>query len=123
MSATGTITRVVYDSRGRAVSTWVGTDDMPTSGEWSQTNTAGTNLVRVSANAYDGGGIGDGNLTQTTAYPGGGVERETGYFYDWRNRLVATKAGVGGSQDTTVNRPLTYTDYDNLGHVMATRTV
>ena len=42
LAPTGTITRTVYDSPGRVSSIWVGTDDMPTSGFWSPTNTAGT---------------------------------------------------------------------------------
>src|SRR5262249_39020144 len=37
-TANGTITRTVYDGKGRAISTWVGLDDTPTSGEWTPTN-------------------------------------------------------------------------------------
>src|SRR5262245_17288369 len=37
-SPTGTIQRTVDDSLGRVVSTWVGTDDTPTTGFWSPTN-------------------------------------------------------------------------------------
>ena len=42
-------------------------------------------------------------------------------MYDWQNRLVATKTGATATpatQDTSVNRPLSYTDYDNLGRVV-----
>src|SRR5262249_4282444 len=46
-----------------------GLDDTPSSGEWSPSNTSGTDLVKVGENVYDGGGVGDGNLTQTTAIP------------------------------------------------------
>ena len=53
----------------RVVSTWVGTNDTPVSGTWSPSNPAG--MVEVTANVYDNGGVGDGNLTQTTTYPGG----------------------------------------------------
>src|SRR5262245_9722412 len=67
----GTISRTVHDGQGRVVSEWVGTDDTPTTGFWSPTNTAGTNLVKVREYEYDGGGVGDGNLTKITAYPGG----------------------------------------------------
>ncbi|MDY3560564.1 hypothetical protein R5W23_001808, partial [Gemmata sp. JC673] len=55
-TAQGTITRTVRDARGRVVSEWVGTDDTPTSGYWSPSNTAGTNLVKVREYQYDGGG-------------------------------------------------------------------
>ena len=46
VTAAGTITRMVYDGQDRLLSTWVGTDDTPTTGEWSPTNTTGTNLCR-----------------------------------------------------------------------------
>ncbi len=118
----GTITRTVYDGLGRAVGVWVGTDDTPTTGSWSPTNTTGTNLVLVREDEYDGGGVGDGNLTSTTAYPGLSVAaRVTETYYDWRNRAVAVKAGVEGSEGTGVNRPITYTDYDNLGNAVRVR--
>ncbi len=120
VSPTGTITRTVYDGLGRPISTWVGTDDTPTSGYWSPTNTAGTDLVKVSEYEYDGGGVGDGNLTKLTLHPGGGADdRVTQYAYDWRDRLVATKAGVQSTEDTSVNRPVTYTEYDNLDQVVS----
>ena len=57
---TADVTRTVYDAMGRPTSTWVGTDDTPSTGYWSPTNTAGTDLVKVSENEYDGGGVGDG---------------------------------------------------------------
>jgi RHS repeat-associated protein len=51
---TGTITRTVYDGLGRVVSTWVGTNDTPSSGAWSPTNnTSPSNMIDVSDNAYD----------------------------------------------------------------------
>jgi hypothetical protein len=119
VSPAGTITRFVHDGPGRVVSTWVGTDDEPTSGVWSPTNTAGTDLVMVSENEYDGGGIGDGNLTKVTAHPGGGAAaRVTAYAYDWRDRLIATKQGVESSESTGVNRPMFYVELDNLGRVV-----
>ena len=71
-SSTGTIERTVYDDLGRVVSEWIGTDDTPTSGTWSPSNTVGTNMTMVLANQYDGGNVGDSNLTQTTQYGGGG---------------------------------------------------
>jgi RHS repeat-associated protein len=120
---TGTITRTVYDGEGRVSSVWVGTNDTPTSGQWSPTNNTGTaNMVEVSANVYDGGGVGDGDLTQTTVYPGGSAANEVmQYYYDWRDRLVATKAGVQSTESTTVHRPILYYVYDNLGEVTTTQ--
>src|SRR5262249_48705015 len=37
--------------------------------------------------------------------------------YDWRDRPVASKAGVQGTEDTTTHRPITYQVLDNLGEV------
>jgi YD repeat-containing protein len=117
---TGTIERTVYDAPGRESSRWVGLDDTPVVGEWSPTNTAGTDLVKVSENVYDGGGVGDGNLTQTTQFPGGSAaNRVTQYFHDWRDRLVATKGGVQGTETGEVQRPITYIELDNLGQTIA----
>src|SRR5207249_11621592 len=98
------------------VSKWVGTNDTPASGSWSPTNnTAPANMVETAGYVYDGGGVGDGNLTQVTRYPGGtAANRVTQNWYDWRDRLVATKDGVQGTEDTTTHRPITYTTYDNL---------
>jgi RHS repeat-associated protein len=116
---TGTIQRTVYDGLGRVVSTWVGTSDTPGSGYWSPTNnTPPANMVQVMGNVYDGGGVGDSNLTQQTQYPGGGAaNRVAQSWYDWRDRLVATKQGVQGTEDTTTHRPILYLTLDNLGEV------
>jgi RHS repeat-associated protein len=122
-TANGTIYRTVYDAEGRPVSDWVGTDDTPASGTWSPSNNTGpSNMVEVSSYQYDGGGVGDGNLTQQTDYPGGGAAaRVTENWYDWRDRLVATKAGVQSGENDGTNRPLTYTTYDNLDEVVETQ--
>ncbi|MFO0935124.1 MAG: RHS repeat-associated core domain-containing protein [Gemmataceae bacterium] len=118
----GTITRTEYDSLGRAISTWVGTDDTPTTGYWATNNLAGTNMVEVVEYQYDSGGIGDGNITKQTQFPGGGAaNRVTQSFYDWRNRPVAVKSGVESSESTTTNRPITFFDYDNLGQLIKSR--
>jgi YD repeat-containing protein len=95
-SPTGTITRKVFDGQGQLLSLWVGTNDNPASGSWSPTNnTAPSNVVETASNVYDSGGVGDGNLTQTTEYPGGSAaNRVTQYWYDWRDRRVATKEGA-----------------------------
>jgi YD repeat-containing protein len=113
----GTIDRTVYDGLNRVVSDWVGTNDTTGNGqEWSPTNnTAPSNMVQTDGSQYDGGGAGDGDLTQYTAYPGNGAAaRVTQAWYDWRDRPVATKGGVQTSEDTTTHRPITYTTYDNL---------
>jgi RHS repeat-associated protein len=121
-SPTGTITRTVFDSLDRAVSTWIGTNDTPTSGIWSPTNNTGSaNMVQITAAVYDGGGVGDSDLTQQTAYPGGSAPARTNQnYYDWRDRLVATKDGVQATEDTTTGRPLVFYDMDNLSEVTAT---
>lgn len=120
-SPTGTITRTVSDGLGRVRSVWVGVNDTPTSGYWSPSNPAG--MTKVEAAVYDGGGVGDSNLTQQIAYPGNGAaDRVTQTWYDWRNRAVAVKGGVQTTESATVNRPLTHYDYDNLNEVTRTRT-
>ncbi len=120
LSPSGTIYRTVYDGLGRPTSSWVGLDDVPTSGFWSPTNTGGTDLVKTSELEWDGGGIGDWNLTKQTLIPGGGADdRVTAFYYDWRNRLVAAKNGVQGSENTGVQRRIAYNEYDNLDQVTA----
>jgi RHS repeat-associated protein len=120
LSPTGTITRTVYDGLGREVSTWVGTNDTPGSGYWSPTNnTSPSNMVQVTGNVYDGGGVGDGDLTQQTTYPGGGAaNRVTNSYYDWRDRLVASKSGVQASESDGTHRPITFATYDNLDEIV-----
>jgi RHS repeat-associated protein len=119
LAPSGTIYRTVVDGLGRVVSQWVGLDDTPTTGTWSPSNTAGTDLIKLSESEYDGGGVGDGNLTRMTQFPGlGAAPRVTQTWYDWRNRAVAVKAGVEASESAAVNRPLSYVGYDNLGQVI-----
>jgi RHS repeat-associated protein len=121
VAPTGTIYRTEYDSLGRAVSTWIGTNDTPADGYWSpDNNTAPANMVRLTVNVYDKGGVGDGNLTQTTQYPGGeAAPRVTQNFYDWRDRLVASKQGVQNEETDDTHRPILYTAYDNLGQAIS----
>ncbi len=122
-TANGTIYRTVYNSLDEEVSDWVGTNDTPTSGEWSPTNNTGTsNMVMVSSYQYDNGGVGDGNLTQETDYPGlGQPNRVTQNWFDWRDRLVAQKSGVESNENDGVNRPIIVTTYDNLDEVIETQ--
>ncbi|HLJ97197.1 MAG TPA: RHS repeat-associated core domain-containing protein [Gemmataceae bacterium] len=121
VSPTGTINRAIYDGLGRMVSTWVGTDDTPASGYWSpENNTAPSNMVEVSAMVYDNGGVGDGNLTEQTRFPGGGAApRVTQDFYDWRDRRVASKQGVQDVEANGTHRPIWYTVYDNLDKTLS----
>jgi YD repeat-containing protein len=102
---TGTVTQQSLDGLGRVTATSVGTST--------------SNLVQISSAVYDGGGVGDGNLTQQTVIPGGGTaaNRVTNYYFDWRNRLVATKSGVQGTEDPSTHRPIIYNTYDNLDEV------
>ena len=78
-------------------------------------------MVQLSSMVYDNGGVGDGNLTSSTQIPGGGLtDRTTAYFYDWRNRTVAMKSGVETTtESTSVNRAVSYTQYDNLNQTLA----
>src|SRR5262249_27403748 len=110
LAPTGTISRTVYDALGRVVSTWIGTNDTPSSGSWSPTNnTPPSNMVQLTGNVYDGGGIGDSTLTQITEYPGGtAAARVTQNYFDWRDRLVASKEGVQASENDGTHRPIFY---------------
>jgi RHS repeat-associated protein len=122
----GTITISTFDGLARLTGTYVGTDDSTTNGfKWTPGNAAATsNMVQVAAYEYDNGGVGNGNLTKATQFPGGGAApRVMQNAYDWRNRLVATKTGESADlsmEDPSVNRPLSFTDYDNLGRVTGT---
>ncbi len=130
VSPDGTIDRTVYDTLGREVSTWVGTDDTPTSGYWSPTNLTGTNMVQLTATTYDNGGVGDSNVTGQLSFPDGASTsnvQDTAMFYDWQDQLVATKSGILLNSDTSenlsgeltdgTNRPLVVDTLDNLGDV------
>jgi len=103
----------------------VGTDDSTIDTlKWTPENAStSSDMVLVETHEYDHGGVGNGNRTSTTQYPGGGADpRTTEYAFDWRNRLVITKAGATddpGTEATSVTRPLTYVEYDNLGRAIA----
>jgi RHS repeat-associated protein len=102
---------------------WGGTNDTSASGKCLPTNNTGSsNMVMVSSYQYDNGVAGDGNLTQETVYPGlGEANRVTQNWYDWRDRLVATKSGVQSSENDGVNRPIIVTTYDNLDEAIETQ--
>lgn len=119
---TGTINRTVYDGLGRVVSTWVGTDDTPGFSEedWTPANNVSpANMVQVVGYVYDNGGVGDSNLTEITQMPGGGADdRVTDCFFDWRDRQVACKYGMQGTEDSTTHRPIYFTMFDNLNEAV-----
>jgi RHS repeat-associated protein len=107
---TGTLYVTNYDSLDRVSSTQIGTST--------------SNLVTTGNYVYDnntlGGStqVGDGDLTQIIAHPqGSAAGRVTERYFDWRDRVVATKDGVQSSEDTTTHRPIWYYTYDNLDEV------
>jgi RHS repeat-associated protein len=107
---TGTIYKTEFDALGRVVAEKVGTTDL--------------NLVQTAGYVYDNGLVGDGNLTQMTLYPEGApgsaaTNRVSEFYFDWRNRLVAVKAGVEATESTSLNRPIYYFELNNLGQVTA----
>jgi RHS repeat-associated protein len=118
VTALGTITRQVHDGLGRTVSVWVGTNDSPAA-TWSPTNNnSPANMVQTVGYQYDGGGVGDSDLTQETDYPGGSqANRVTNFYFDWRDRLVASKQGVQASENDGTHRPILYYTFDNLDEV------
>ena len=93
-SAAGTISRVVYDARGLALSNWVGTNDAGA----TDSNPAGSgspnNMKAVSINQYDANAYGSGNnsldglLSKVTSPVDNtsGNDRIVEYRYDWRDR-------------------------------------
>ena len=157
--AEGTVTITDYDGLGRVASTWTGTDGTDCGGgQTPVSNSDGTDMVEISADVYDNGGVGDGNLTETVDFPAGAnyspddppapdALSVTQMFYDWQDRLIATKSGalVGegcplpadqsgfqvdgvyqwlvldpageGTGGDSTQRPITYNTLDNLGEV------
>ena len=115
----GTIHWRIYDGQRRLVSTWIGTNDTTANGQkWSPTNNTGSsNMVQVSAYEYDSNGVGNGNLTKTTALVGIGTDRVNQFAYDFRDRQVASKRGVETIESESTNRPVMYQVYDNMGRI------
>ena len=125
MSPTGTIRYTVHDGLGRVIAGWVGTNDAgATHADPSGGGASGNNMVKVDEEEYDGGGVGDSNLTKVTLHPTGSTsgtdDRVTQNYYDWRDRLLASKSGVQGSESTSDNsHPISYVVLDNLGEATA----
>ncbi len=91
---TGTVSRSVHDIFGRVTSQWIGTDDTPTTGDWSPGNVSGTNLVKTTEYEYDGNtGKGDGLLTKVKRYTSAGVSLDTLMQYD---KGTTQRTGVKG---------------------------
>ncbi|MCG8650728.1 MAG: RHS repeat-associated core domain-containing protein, partial [Pirellulales bacterium] len=90
VTAEGTILRTVYDAINRSEQSWLGTDDVPSGGtwqDWSPSNTAGTNLVKLSQNTYDGGSAGGASLlTRVQRWVDANTIRTTNFAYDYRGR-------------------------------------
>ena len=110
----GTISRMIYDTRGLVTETWVGTDDTgATDSDPTGGGASGNNMVKVITNQYDGGNAGgNGLLTQMTQHVTASEDRVTGYVYDWRNRQI----GMDGEEST-----YTLTHYDNWSRVTGVR--
>ncbi|MEI8194631.1 MAG: RHS repeat-associated core domain-containing protein [Phycisphaerae bacterium] len=117
-NANGTITDTVYDTLSRVTSTWVGTNDTTIDGLpfIGLNGGTGDNMTEVFAYAYDGGNVGDSDLTQSTQFvdSNSAHDRITDYLYDWRNRLVASRQADG------IGYSITYRNLDNLGEATST---
>ena len=105
----GTIARTVLDVRGRAIATYVGTNDAgATDADPTGSHASGNNMVQITGQQFDA----DGNLTQVSQYVDATTTRVTNYGYDWRDRQVTTTT----SDDA--NTYLTQSILDNQGRVV-----
>ncbi len=111
--ATGTISRTVFDDLGRAVESWMGTNDYSfTDGEASGPD----DMVKVSTTEYDDGNDqGNSYVTETIQDPDGNWgttsdQRVTSYLRDARGRVIVT---VGPQA------PYTVVKYDERNRVVA----
>ena len=100
---TGTITLSKYDGLERLSSEWIGTDM--------------SNISKVASYLYDGNNVGNGSLTRLETLPLIGDTRVSQFAYDWRDRVVAGKAGVEVIEEENVNRLITYHTLNNLNQV------
>jgi RHS repeat-associated protein len=106
----GTITRTVFDVRGRVQKVYVGTNDTgATESDPTGGGASGNNMVLVTEHEYDSGSAGaNGNLTKTTQYVDGSTTRVTNFGYDWRDRQISIDGEVDFYQENT---------FDNLDRV------
>jgi RHS repeat-associated protein len=107
----GTITRTVFDVRGQAIKTYVGTNDTgATDSDPTGGGASGNNMVLVSENEFDGGSAGgDGNLTKVTQHVDSGTTRVTSMSYDFRGRRIDTDGEIDHFERQT---------YDNFDRVV-----
>jgi RHS repeat-associated protein len=107
---TNTVETETFDGLGRLISTAIGTTSLA--------STITANYVYDNNTLGGSTAVGDGNLTQIINHPGGSAaDRVTEQYYDWRDRLVASKQGAQSSEDTTTHRPIIYNTFDNLGEI------
>jgi RHS repeat-associated protein len=106
----GTITRTDYDSLGRMVRQWVGTNDK----DFEDGESSGTdNMVKTVANEYDSGSDkANSYLTKRTLYvrDSDTGKRETTFSHDLRGRVLL---------QTNEHAPHPFNKYDNLGRLIA----
>jgi RHS repeat-associated protein len=107
----GTITRTVFDVRGQAIKTYLGTNDAgATDSDPTGGGATGNNMVLVSENEFDGGSAGgDGNLTKVTQHVDSGTTRVTSMSHDFRGRRIDTDGEIDHFERLT---------YDNLDRVV-----
>ncbi len=132
IDANGTVHDTVYDSLGRVVSNWVGTNDTTNNGQPFTGSNAGTgnNMTEVQSYIYDNGSVGDSNVTEVIEYPDGNTastQQVSLLSYDFEDRLVATETGLtlngSGAVVTSANDAypgITVYSLDNLGNTLAT---
>jgi len=109
----GTITHVDYDSRGRVVATWIGTNSYGLG--WPDSSPSGTaDMVKIEEIEYDDiqtGKIGgDGRVLKETKFVQDSTtdQRITEYKYDYRGRLKV---------QVNPQSPHVLYGYDNLGRL------
>ena len=103
--AVGTVTETLYDGLGRVIGTEVGKASDAKS------------MTQVTKVEYDGGRVGDGDITRYTAYVSSpaaeghdaSTDRVTINVYDWRDRLTTSDTG---------RLRITYAVFDNLGEAI-----
>jgi RHS repeat-associated protein len=95
---TATITKTIYDSIGRPVTTQIG---------------VGSNLYDVQTVVYDGGGVGNGLVTSRTVKvdSNSANDRTSSTLYDYRGRAVVQLNPIA---------PHSVTKYDHMGRSIAT---
>jgi RHS repeat-associated protein len=113
----GTISRAVYDTLGRTIESWVGTNDSSSpGGESSGTD----NMTKVAVTEYDGSAgsqMGNSHVTKRTVDEDGDWtttttdQRVTRYINDARGRVILIQNPL---------TPHTVNKFDNLNRVIAT---